>query len=131
MLAHWLLIVPLQVTAIRDVTIIDGPASTPRPRHTVLMRNGRITSVGPQRDVVIPPGAHVIDGRGQYLLPGFVDVHAHVAFGPMSMVTKDGVPQMSFTYDHAASRETLQVLLAFGVTTARNPAGPAERPRLA
>lgn len=42
------------------------------------------------------------------------------------MSTKDGAPQMSFVYDHAASRETLQMLLAFGVTTVRTPAGPME-----
>lgn len=34
---------------------------------------------------------------------------------------------MSLTYDHAVSLATLRMLLAFGVTTVRNPGGPTER----
>jgi imidazolonepropionase-like amidohydrolase len=43
---------------------------------TVLVQDGRIAAVG--RDVAIPAGARVIDAGGSWVLPGFIDAHAHV-----------------------------------------------------
>jgi imidazolonepropionase-like amidohydrolase len=43
---------------------------------TVLMTGGRITAVG--ESVEIPDGAEVIDAAGSWILPGFIDAHAHV-----------------------------------------------------
>lgn len=125
MLSALLFSIPLQLTVIRDVTVIDGPTSAARAHHDVVVRDGRIERVEPtQRNA--PRGARVIDGRGKYLLPGFIDTHAHVAIGPVTYRVDVGGPQMSFRYDHEASRHTLATLLAFGVTTVRNPGGPIE-----
>ena len=126
MLASLLLFVLPQVTVIRDVTIIDGPSSAARPHQVVTLSGDRITAVAPLASSGVPRGARVIEGGGKFLLPGFIDTHAHVAFGPITMRTVRGGPQLSLTYDHAVSLETLRMLLAFGVTTVRNPAGPAE-----
>jgi imidazolonepropionase-like amidohydrolase len=93
----------------------------------VTIDRDRILRVGALGQVATPPGARVIDGRGKYLVPGFIDTHAHVAFGPVTMRTVNGAPQITMTYDHGVSRETLATLLAFGVTTVRNPAAPAEQ----
>lgn len=43
---------------------------------TVLITDGVITAVG--SDVRIPDGVEVIDASGRWVLPGFVDAHAHV-----------------------------------------------------
>ena len=43
---------------------------------TVVVKNNRIQSVGKSIDV--PTGAKVIDLEGKYLVPGFVDTHAHM-----------------------------------------------------
>ncbi len=43
---------------------------------TILVENGRITQVGDS--VTIPGGAEVIDAAGSWVLPGFIDAHAHV-----------------------------------------------------
>ena len=43
---------------------------------TVLVVDGTITAVG--TDVEIPDGADVVDATGRWVLPGFVDAHAHV-----------------------------------------------------
>ena len=57
---------------IRDVRVFDGTAST--ERTNVVVRNGRIAEVGPNR----PRDLETIDGRGKTLLPGLIDAHAHV-----------------------------------------------------
>lgn len=47
--------------------------------YTVLVDKGRITRVGPSKDVPVPAGAQRIDGRGElYLMPGLCDSHIHV-----------------------------------------------------
>ncbi len=43
---------------------------------TVLVVDGTITAVG--TDVEIPDGTAVVDATGRWVLPGFVDAHAHV-----------------------------------------------------
>ncbi|MCZ6888842.1 MAG: amidohydrolase family protein [Gammaproteobacteria bacterium] len=43
----------------------------------VVINNDRIDAVGSVDTVEIPPDAHIIDVSGQFILPGFIDVHAH------------------------------------------------------
>ena len=47
----------------------------PMPNATVLIEGSRIAAVG--MDVEVPEGAEVVNLDGQYLLPGYVDTHAH------------------------------------------------------
>ena len=48
------------------------------PGGTVLIENGRIAAVGAGDAVAVPDGAQVVDAAGSWVLPGFIDVHAHV-----------------------------------------------------
>ena len=43
----------------------------------VLIESNRIVSVGARGQVEVPDSAEVLDLTGQYLLPGFIDTHAH------------------------------------------------------
>ena len=43
---------------------------------TVLVTDGVITAVG--ADVTVPDGVPVVDAAGRWVLPGFIDAHAHV-----------------------------------------------------
>ncbi|WP_116203387.1 amidohydrolase [Amycolatopsis circi] len=45
---------------------------------TVLIEDGRITHVGTEADVEIPEDAELVDASGSWVLPGFVDAHAHL-----------------------------------------------------
>ena len=62
------------------VAIVGGrvvPITGPEiERGTVLIQNGRISAVG--ESVAVPDGAHVVDAAGAWVLPGFIDAHAHV-----------------------------------------------------
>jgi len=43
---------------------------------TVLLRDGKIAAVGGP-GVAVPDGADVVDAAGKWVLPGFIDAHAH------------------------------------------------------
>src|SRR5687768_11921821 len=64
--------------AITDVTVIPMTADTILTGSTVVVRDGRITAVGPSRSVGVPAGARRVDGRGKYLIPGLADLHTHL-----------------------------------------------------
>ena len=64
------------VTAFTDVNVIPMHSEEVLAGHTVLVEGDRITGIG--SDVTVPEGASVIDGTGQYLLPGLAEMHGHV-----------------------------------------------------
>jgi imidazolonepropionase-like amidohydrolase len=66
--------------AIRSVRVIDGTGHL-LEKATVVVRGSRIAAVGSTRDVRIPRGARIIDGRGLTLLPGLIDCHVHLCLG--------------------------------------------------
>ena len=57
--------------------MIDGTGAPPRPNATVLVRDGRITAVGPRDAVAVPADVPVHDVNGHHLLPGLIDIHVH------------------------------------------------------
>ena len=65
--------------AIQDVTVIPMTGAPPIERATVLIRNDRIAAIGPSSDVDVPDGATIIDGTGRFLIPGLIEMHAHVS----------------------------------------------------
>jgi imidazolonepropionase-like amidohydrolase/Tol biopolymer transport system component len=73
----------------------------------VLVELNRIKAVGPRDKVTIPKDTRVIDVKGQTILPGFIDAHAHGSQG-----TSGITPQQNWV-DFAR--------LAFGVTTVHDP----------
>lgn len=47
----------------------------------ILIENGKIREVKVQRDIEIPDSAEIIDAKGTYVGPGFVDIHVHNGIG--------------------------------------------------
>ncbi|MGH7020940.1 MAG: amidohydrolase family protein, partial [Brevundimonas sp.] len=58
-------------------TIYTGNAAQPTAEQ-VIVRDGRIVSVGPETAVAGPADMQVIDLKGATLFPGFTDGHAHL-----------------------------------------------------
>ncbi len=81
--------------------------------QTVVVRDGRIVALGRSEDVVVPPGATTVEGRGRYLTPGLADMHAHLS----GYVTDAGSDK-----DATAISEML-LYVATGVTLVRNMSG--------
>ncbi len=96
------------VVVIRNVTVVpmDSPAIV--ANQDVVVRGNVIERIGPARDVKVPAGATVIEGRGKYLLPGLADMHVHLA-------APSDPP--------GAAEAELLLFLANGVTTVRNMRG--------
>jgi imidazolonepropionase-like amidohydrolase len=66
------------VLVLMRANVIDGVSAEPLRDATVIVREGRIESVRAGA-AAIPAGATVLDLGGRWLLPGFVDAHAHLS----------------------------------------------------
>ncbi|TFH02471.1 MAG: hypothetical protein E4H13_01910, partial [Calditrichales bacterium] len=65
------------VTAIKAGNLIDPETGKVAKNQVILIENGKITSIG--ENTTIPADATVIDLSNQFVLPGLVDAHDHLA----------------------------------------------------
>ncbi len=68
------------VTAIRSARLLDGTGSDHIRDGVVLVDGDRIVAVGPADRVEVPGGAEVVDLGPLTVLPGLIDMHAHLGF---------------------------------------------------
>ena len=66
---------PSASVAVTGGRVVPVAGDTVEP-GTVLVLDGRIAAVGPS--VEIPDGVPVVDATGRWVLPGFVEAHAHM-----------------------------------------------------
>ncbi|HXJ03909.1 MAG TPA: amidohydrolase family protein [Candidatus Acidoferrum sp.] len=100
---------PSSQLAITHVTLIDATGHPPQLDQTVLIEGRRIAAVGPTADIKVPKTARTIDASGQFLLPGFWDMHVHLA---------------GINADPSWSKQVLlPLLLANGITGVRDMGG--------
>ncbi len=101
---------PSGAIAITHARVVTMNGDEVLENATVVMQGDRITAVGP--DVTVPAGARVIDGTGKTVIPGFVDVHAHLHYS-----AGDVLPSQEWRY---------QTALDFGVTTVQDPSASTD-----
>ena len=65
-----------QVTVIKNATIMTE-SSKGTIKGSIVVRDGKIAEVG--ENVMVPAGATVIDAAGQWVTPGIIDCHSHIA----------------------------------------------------
>jgi hypothetical protein len=101
-------------TWITDVTIISPERLDHVERGSVLIENDHIARVERHPGAEIPSGSTVVSGHGQYLIPGLIDSHVHLASIP-------GMNPDQMTADTALVRTYLEQLprsyLYFGYTS--------------
>jgi len=99
---------------ITDVFIVSPESLDHIEKGSVLIENGRIAKVERNQSPKRPGRATVISGKGQYLIPGLIDSHVHLA----------SVPGM--TFDQSESKQKIvdeyfkqlpRSYLYFGYTT--------------
>ena len=102
---------------IRGGMLVDGLGSPMRGPVDIVVEGGTVVNIIPVDAVSLggydpgftrPTGDRVIDAEGMYIVPGFVDMHAHI---PEGRVVPAGEWGRSFAY---------QLWLAHGVTTLRD-----------
>ncbi|NNC05749.1 amidohydrolase family protein [Corallococcus exiguus] len=91
-------------------TVLDGSGGQPLEEGAVVVRDGRIVSVGLAINVKVPKGAEVIDFKGQTLLPGLISDHSHVG-------QTSGTTTGSQNYTRENIEKQLRQFAAYGVTT--------------
>ena len=88
--------------ALVGATLLDGSGGPALPDAAVVVRGGRIESIGLRAAFHLPKRTREVDVSGRWIIPGLIDAHVHMA------------PAMSWTPPR---------FLAWGVTTVRDAHG--------
>ncbi len=92
---------------LEGATLIDGTGAGPSDSTVVVLEREMIKRIGKLGTLRYPADAQVLDLRGRWLVPGFVDMHSHIPAPP-------------------DQDQILRTYLAFGVTTLMNPVATPE-----
>src|ERR1700687_647082 len=82
-----------QTTVIRAGHVIDPGTGQASGAQTILIKDGKIVSVGAGGKV--PEGAEVVDLSGAWVMPGLMDAHAHLT---LDLTTADAANDLSALY---------------------------------
>ena len=115
----WPILAALPLVAAQPIVIQNANVITVTRgnfRGSILLRDGKIEALGEK--VLVPPGAQVIDAGGQYVMPGIIDAHSHIAAdsineGALAVSSMTGIEDV-LNAEHIA----IYRALAGGVTTA-------------
>lgn len=108
---------PFPRLVIRNVHLIDGTGAPPRGPVNITIERDRIVAIADvagtrslsQASVAADAGTEVIDAKGGYALPGFVNTHEHI-----------GTPIHVYGGRLTHVDYVLKLMLAHGITTVRD-----------
>jgi imidazolonepropionase-like amidohydrolase len=107
-----------------NFTLIDPATSRRMDGAWIVVKDGRIASIGRGRPPAVTSSEHSHDLGGRYLLPGFIDAHAHITLSGVQKVEfREGKPVVTSESDDRITRHNARIALARGVTAVRNPGG--------
>lgn len=114
--------VPMGDVCIRNGTVLTITKGT-LENTDVLIQHGKITAIG--KDVKAPKDIKEIDATGEYVMPGIIDAHSHIAIDAINEATNPITPEVKVgdaidPFDLAVYRA-----LAGGVTTSHAMHGSA------
>ena len=120
-----------EVTALVGGTVIDGTGAKPLANAIVLIEGERVAAVGRSDAVAVPDGAHVVDVRGKWIIPGLIDAHIHF-FQSGGLYTRPDILDLREVRPYAEELAwiqrrlpaTLARYLASGVTAVVDVGGP-------
>src|SRR6266542_2560826 len=72
--------VDTSLLALTHVLLVDGTGAAPKANQTIVLRAGRIVSVGPSSAAPVPDGAKTLDLSGSTVIPGLVGMHDHLFY---------------------------------------------------
>jgi imidazolonepropionase-like amidohydrolase len=101
------------VTALTNFTLVDGTGALASPNAALLIKDGRITWVGPASSLDLPANATVVDLTGKFVIPGLIDSHVHLG-------RVQGLETADRHYTPENVRDQLQLYAAYGVTAVQS-----------
>ena len=105
-------------------TLIDPATRRKIPNAFILVRDGKIARIGRGKPERTFGPVQSFDLKGRYLLPGFIDAHAHITGSGLQKVeVKNGQALITMESDDASMRRNARIALSRGVTTVRDPGG--------
>jgi len=99
--------VPEGIIAFTNARLIIMNGNKVIEEGTIIINQNKIDTIGTSEKIAIPEGAKVYDMKGKTIMPGIVDVHAHVG------AFRNGLSTQKHWQFYAN--------LAFGVTTSHDP----------
>jgi len=99
---------PGAVKAFTDARVIDGTDRAPIDNATIVVRDGRVVSVGPAARANVPAGAERVSLAGKTVIPGLINAHGHVG-------NTVGLEQGHYSAENVL--RDLRTYAAYGVTT--------------
>lgn len=103
---------PAGVSVYSNARIITMDGDQVIENGSIVVRNNRIVEVGPVESIRVPEGARIFDVYGKTIIPGIVDVHAHMGYSVL-----DITPDRLWEYE---------ANLAYGVTTTHDPSASTQ-----
>ncbi len=111
----------MQKIAIVGATVIDGVSPRALKNRTILIDGDRITALTQGKGA--PQGYKTISGRGKTIIPGLIEMHAHVVTKNQAM----GKEVVTTFQSGEENRRVLAMYLAHGITSVRDMGSPIER----
>jgi Tol biopolymer transport system component/imidazolonepropionase-like amidohydrolase len=103
---------PKGVIAFKGARIITMEGNEVIENGTIIIKENKIEAIGKTEDINIPSNVKVYDVTGKTIMPGMLDVHAHVG---------------GFRYGLSTQKNwQFYANLAYGVTTAHDPSANSE-----
>ncbi len=94
-----------ELLVLDGVTIIDGTGAPLKSSMSITIKNGKITAINKQGEADYPRNAKILKLDNKYVIPGLIEMHGHM---------------------NGDLEELCKTMLAFGITSLRNPAAAAE-----
>ena len=92
---------------LKHVTVVNVRDGSLSKDMTVVVDGGKIVHVLPASNVAVAASARVVDGRGKFVVPGYLDMHTHAL-------------------THGGRIGNLKMMLAYGITGFRQMSGDPE-----
>ncbi len=101
-----------EIIAFTNVSVIPMDKERVLQDQTVIVREGRISEIGPASSTKVPRGTTEIDGTGRYLIPALADMHLHIIGLTWNIMFP---PQAQFTAEALDFNKILFPYVAKGV----------------
>ena len=110
---------PAESLLLKPEAVFDGQEL--RAGWAVLVNGDKIAAAGPAAQIAVAPDTRTVDLRGQTLMPGMIEGHAHLFLHPYNETTwNDQILQESIALRTARATVHARKTLEAGFTTARD-----------